>query len=74
MPWQTDMYYLLNQPVGVSLVNGQGVSGILCDITNREIYLLEYLYHSQFATKHYPFSMIQDIHPFPPCYNTPWVY
>ncbi len=74
MPWQTDLPYLINQPVGVSLINGQGVSGILCDVTNNEIYLLEYLYHSQFATKHYSFSMIQDIHPFPPCHFPSWVY
>ena len=60
--------YLINQPVGVSLRNGQGVSGILCRVTNREIYLLEYLYHSQFATKHYPLSQIQNIYKFPRCY------
>ena len=59
--------YLINQPVGVSLVNGQGVSGILCGVTNREIYLLVYLYHSQFATKHYPLSQIQNIYKFPKC-------
>jgi hypothetical protein len=74
MPWQLKLPFLINQPVGVSLINGQGVSGILCYIANGEIYLLEYLYHTQFATKHYPFSQIQDIHPFPKCYPTPWSY
>ena len=59
--------YLINQPVGVSLTNGQGVSGILCSVTNREIYLLVYLYHSQFATKHYSLNQIQDIYKFPKC-------
>lgn len=73
MPFQTDFRFLINQPVGVSLRNGQGVSGVLCEVTDREIYLLEYLYHSQFATKHYPFNQIQDIHPFPPC-RSPRVY
>lgn len=67
MPYQTRYQYLINQPVGVSFMNGQGTSGILCDVNEREIYLLEYLYHTQFATKHYPISQIQDIHPFPPC-------
>ncbi len=73
MPVQTDLNYLINQPVGVSLMNGQGVSGVLCDISDTEIYLLEYLYQSQFALKHYPFSQIQFVHPFPPC-RTPVVY
>lgn len=66
--------HLINQPVGVSLRNGQGVSGILCSVSNREIYLLQYLYHSQFATKHYPLNQIQDIYPFPKCHNPRWVY
>ncbi|MCX8132217.1 MAG: hypothetical protein N3I35_19245 [Clostridia bacterium] len=74
MPWQQKLQFLINQPVGVSLMNGQGVSGILCYVANGEIYLLEYLYQSQFATKHYSFSQIRDINPFPPCHNGPWVY
>jgi len=74
MPWQQKLQFLINQPVGVSLINGQGVSGILCNIDNGEIYLLEYLYQAQFATKHYSFSQIQDINPFPPCYVGPLVY
>ncbi|WP_054875959.1 hypothetical protein [Oxobacter pfennigii] len=68
MPWQNRWQYLLNQPVGVSLANGQGVSGIFCGIANREIYLLQYLYHTQFATMHYSFDEIQDIRPYPVCY------
>ena len=69
MPWQPQWRFLVNQPVGVSLTDGQGVSGILCGISNGEIYLLEYLYQAQFATKHYPFDQIQDIHQFPRCQN-----
>ncbi len=70
MAWrQPNLQYLIDQPVGVSLINGQGVSGILCDVTGGEIYLLEYLYQSQFATRHYPLSQIQAIHPFPSCYG-----
>jgi hypothetical protein len=70
MPWQMTMQYLINKPVGVSLTDGTGVSGILCSITHSEIYLMEYLYHTQFALKHYPLSQIQDVLPFPPC-STP---
>ncbi|SCX91992.1 hypothetical protein [Alkaliphilus peptidifermentans] len=70
MPWQTTMQYLINQPVGVSLTDGTGVSGILCTITHNEIYLLEYLYHTQFALKHYPLYRIRDVLPFPSC-NAP---
>ena len=67
MPWQWKLRFLINRPVGVSLINGQGVSGILCGVSGGEIYLMEYLYHDQFATKHYSFNHIQDINPFPPC-------
>lgn len=71
MPWQMTMQYLINKPVGVSLTDGTGVSGILCSITHSEIYLMEYLYHTQFALKHYPLSQIQDVLPFPPCSTPP---
>ncbi|MHB8171721.1 MAG: LSm family protein [Thermincolia bacterium] len=72
MPWQLRLPGLLHHPVGVSLVNGQGVSGILCGFDNRNIYLLEYLYHSQFATKHYSIGQIHDITPFPSCNPSPF--
>ncbi|TCT16040.1 hypothetical protein EDC18_10254 [Natranaerovirga pectinivora] len=68
MHWQQELHHLMDQPVGVSFIDGTGTSGILCDAYNNEIYLLEYLYHSQFATKHYAFNQIQDIHPFPSCH------
>lgn len=67
MPWQRTIQYLINKPVGVSLIDGTGVSGVLCSITNNEIYLMEYLYHTQFALKHYPLNQIRDVLPFPPC-------
>jgi len=67
MIWNMNLQYLINQPVGVSLINGQGVSGILCSVTNTEIYLLEYLYHSQFAMKHYYLTQVQNVYPFPGC-------
>ncbi len=69
MPWQLKLPFLMNKPVGVSLANGQGVSGILCQVDGNSIYLLEYLYQSQFATRHYSYSEIQDINPFPACYT-----
>ena len=67
MPWQSDLPRLMNQPVGFSLRNGQGVSGVLCDVSNGTVYLMEYLYHTQYATKHYSFDEIQNITPFPSC-------
>ena len=70
MSWHMNLQYLVNQPVGVSLTNGQGVSGILCSVSHSEIYLLEYLYQTQFALKHYPLNQIQAVHPFPSC-NAP---
>ncbi|HEX2953634.1 MAG TPA: hypothetical protein VHR47_06585 [Bacillota bacterium] len=74
MPWQSNLPYLMNSPVGVSLMNGQGVSGILCDASNDTVYLLQYLYQSQFAMMQYPFNRIQDITPFPSCDHQGRVY
>lgn len=74
MPWRNDLPYLINQPVGVSLTNGQGTSGILCDASNGIVYLLEYLYQTQFALKQYQFNQIQNITPFPPCNNSGRLY
>ncbi|MDM5188908.1 hypothetical protein QUF99_16755 [Bacillus sp. DX4.1] len=74
MPWQQKVQYLIGQPVGVSLVNGQGTSGVLCNVYGGHIYLYEYLYQSQFAMKHYDFRKIQDIHAFPNCHSQHPVY
>lgn len=74
MPWQQKLPYLMNRPVGISLANGQGVSGILCSVSDREIFVLQYLYHTQFATFHYTFEEIQDILPFPNCYGQNYLY
>ncbi|MCA0758015.1 hypothetical protein KP806_23425 [Paenibacillus sp. N4] len=59
--------YYIGRPVGVSLRNGQGVSGVLCSVDNGQIFLLQYLYGSQFATFHYTFGEIANIMPYPPC-------
>ncbi|RKN84831.1 hypothetical protein D7M11_12355 [Paenibacillus ginsengarvi] len=61
----------LGLPVGISLKSGQGVAGILCQVQSGEIFVLQYLYHAQFATFHYPFQDIQDIHAFPKCRQSP---
>jgi hypothetical protein len=58
---------LLGQPVGISLKNGQGVSGIICSSDQTQVFVLQYLYAFQFATFHYNFEDVQDIIPFPPC-------
>ncbi|EFM10342.1 conserved hypothetical protein [Paenibacillus curdlanolyticus YK9] len=58
---------LIGRPVGLSMRNGTGVTGVLCAVQNGELFLLQYLYQSQFATFHYPFSQVADIMPFPPC-------
>ncbi|MEK3724666.1 hypothetical protein NST47_29120 [Paenibacillus sp. FSL H8-0034] len=71
MPWQQKAMSLIGRPVGVSLATGQGISGILCGMHNGQIFVLQYLYHSQFATMHYTFAQVQDIHPFPSCYPHP---
>ncbi|MFB7142365.1 hypothetical protein ACFCYN_22365 [Gottfriedia sp. NPDC056225] len=74
MPWQQKIRYLIGKPVGVSLRNGQGTSGILCGISGEKILVIEYLYQAQFALKQYSFFMIQDINEFPPCHLSQPVY
>ncbi|GMK42235.1 hypothetical protein PCCS19_52940 [Paenibacillus sp. CCS19] len=58
---------LIGRPVGISMRNGTGNSGILCSVQGGEIYVLQYLYQSQFATFHYPINQVADIIPFPAC-------
>lgn len=67
MSLQQKAYAWIGSPVGVSLMDGAGTSGILCSVQGGSIYLIEYLYHTQFATKHYAFNQIRDMYPFPQC-------
>lgn len=67
MPWQLMLPYFWHQNVGVSLANGQGTAGKLCSFDSEGIYLLEYLYHQQFAMKHYRYGEIQDVMLYPSC-------
>ncbi|TVX86852.1 hypothetical protein [Paenibacillus agilis] len=73
-PWYQKAIQLQGQPVGVSLANGQGISGLLCSISGGTVVIQEYLYQNQFAAKQYPFAAIQDINPFPGCYVPSPVY
>ncbi|KAA0965853.1 hypothetical protein FQ087_06185 [Sporosarcina sp. ANT_H38] len=74
MPWHQKIGYLIGQPVGISLTNGQGTSGILCGTSNGQLLVIEYLYQAQFALKKYDFHMIQDVNGFPPCQNQRRLY
>ncbi|MFC0418578.1 hypothetical protein ACFFHH_24615 [Cytobacillus solani] len=74
MPCQNKIRYLLGQPIGISLSNGQGTSGVLCGTSQGKLLVIEYLYQSQFALKQYDFHMIQDINGFPPCQNQQPLY
>ncbi|WP_284238899.1 hypothetical protein [Paenibacillus glycanilyticus] len=67
MSVQQKAMMLIGRPVGISLRNGQGVSGVICTVQGNEVYIMQYMYQSQFATHHYNFNMIADITPFPPC-------
>ena len=69
MPWHQKIGYLIGQPIGISLINGQGTSGVLCGTSNGKLLVIEYLYQAQFALKQYDFQMIQDINGFPPCHD-----
>jgi hypothetical protein len=74
MPWQHKISYLTGQPVGISLTNGQGISGVLCGVSGSKVLVIEYLYQAQFALKQYEYFMIQDINGFPPCQNSHPLY
>lgn len=74
MPWQQKINYLIGRPVGISLTNGQGTSGILCGISGTKILVIEYMYQDQFSLKQYDAFMIQDINGFPPCHNQQPLY
>ncbi|MCR2805926.1 hypothetical protein [Paenibacillus soyae] len=67
MPWYAKATGLVGQPVGLSLMNGQGVTGVLCSLSGGHVVLQEYLYQSQFAAKQYPFQSVRDINGFPGC-------
>ena len=60
----TKIQYLIGRPIGISFINGQGTSGVLCSAHDGQLYVYEYLYQAQFAMKHYDFRHIQDIHAF----------
>ena len=67
MPWQQKIWSLIGQPVGISFMDGTGTSGVLCSAYGGQVYIIEYLYHTQFAMKHFEYGTIQDINPFPRC-------
>ncbi len=67
MSWQQNIWGMIGNPVGVSLKNGKGTSGVLCDIKNDVLYLIEYMYQDKFAMKQYGFDKISDVMNFPPC-------
>lgn len=57
----------IGQPIGVEFVNGISISGILCDVTDEKIVLMEYLYQAKFVQKEYDIEFIQGIYLFPSC-------
>lgn len=56
---------LVGQPIGVAFKNGLSISGVLCEVTDEEIILMEYVYHSKFRQKHYDIDLIDGIYIFP---------
>lgn len=57
----------MNQPIGVSFVDGTGASGVLCGVSGGKLLVMEYLYQAQFALKQYDVFRVQDVHGFPGC-------
>lgn len=69
LDWGYIVNSLTGKPIGISFKNGQGTSGVLCGMSKSKLLIVEYLYHEQFALKQYDISLIENIHPFPPCHN-----
>ncbi|NMD71560.1 hypothetical protein HHO41_14755 [Bacillus sp. DNRA2] len=67
MPWLQKIPYLINQPIGVSFIDGTGASGVLCGTSDGKLLVMKYLYQAQFALMQYDMYAIQDIHGYPPC-------
>ncbi|GMK48151.1 hypothetical protein PghCCS26_52810 [Paenibacillus glycanilyticus] len=67
MSIQQKAMMLIGRPVGISLRNGQGVSGVICNVQGGQVYIMQYMYATQFATFHYSFNDINDILPYPAC-------
>lgn len=67
MSIQQKAMMLIGRPVGISLRNGQGISGVICSVQGGEVYIMQYMYATQFATFHYSFNDINDILPYPGC-------
>ena len=60
---------LIGQPIGVAFKNGLSISGVLCEATDDEIVLMEYVYQSKFRQKHYDLDLIDGIYMFPSYLN-----
>lgn len=67
MPWKIRLRTLIGNTIGISFKDGTGTSGIFCGNSGNTLFVMEYLYQDQFAMKQYPFEMISDVNPFPPC-------
>lgn len=57
----------IGQPIGIELANGVSVSGILCDVTDDKLYVMEYLYQAKFVQKEYDLELIVGVYLFPSC-------
>ena len=71
MPWQQRIYRMIGEPVGISFRDGTGSSGVLCSVQDNILYVIVYLYQSQFALKQYPFDKVQDVNTYPSCNQIP---
>jgi hypothetical protein len=56
---------LIGKPIGIDFEDGTGNSGVLADVDNEQIYVVQYMYWDMFATKHYELKEIKNIHEFP---------
>ncbi len=72
MQWMLPM--LINEHVGIALVNGESTTGKLCRFDSRGIYLMEYLYQTEYRVRRYLYGQIQNMTPYPSCHPIPVPY
>ncbi|MEW9673304.1 hypothetical protein [Ammoniphilus sp. 3BR4] len=67
MPLRRRARRLIGRTVGVTFQDGTGVSGILCQVTTNNIFILQFITRNQFSLNRYNFNRIRDIRRFPSC-------
>lgn len=67
MPWRQRIWNLIGLPVGVSLINGRHISGVLCRVRDRQIFIIQFNNQGQYGLRSFNFNQILNVTEFPSC-------